>query len=221
MLPEIILHNSISLDGSLTNFDVNMELHYVIAGNYKPDAHLIGSNTITTGIDLYGKNPLSPEEKDDFIKPKRDKRLPLWIIIDTRGVLYGKIHEVRRSKFCRDIIVLLSQKTPRNYRDYLEERDIDFLSVGEEKINLTASLEILYKRYHVKKIVTDCGRILGNLLLDQGLVQKISLLIHPVIVGITSYTIFKDVHKRIRLQYVQSDILKDRYIWMEYKVIPG
>jgi hypothetical protein len=31
MLPTIILHNSISLDDSLTEFNVNMELHYQIA----------------------------------------------------------------------------------------------------------------------------------------------------------------------------------------------
>ena len=37
MIPKIILHNSISLDGSLINFDVDMETHYKIAGSFKPD----------------------------------------------------------------------------------------------------------------------------------------------------------------------------------------
>ena len=55
MLPKIIIHNSISIDGSLTNFDVNMGLHYQIAGNYKPDSHLICSNTAKTGIESYGQ----------------------------------------------------------------------------------------------------------------------------------------------------------------------
>ena len=32
MQTNLILHNSISLDGSLTNFAVDMELHYRIAG---------------------------------------------------------------------------------------------------------------------------------------------------------------------------------------------
>ena len=76
MLPNIILHNSISLDGSLTNFNVNMEIHYQISGQYNPDAHLIGSNTIKTGIELYGNAP--PEDKNDFKKPERDNKLPYW-----------------------------------------------------------------------------------------------------------------------------------------------
>ena len=77
MLPKIILHNSISVDSSLTNFEPNLGLHYQIAGKYKPDAHLIGSNTIKSGIELYG-NGIPKEEKDDFKKPKRDYNLPYY-----------------------------------------------------------------------------------------------------------------------------------------------
>ena len=65
MLPKIILHNSVSLDSSLTNFDPNMELHYQIAGKYNAEARLIGSNTVKVGIELYG-GKVPPEEKSDF-----------------------------------------------------------------------------------------------------------------------------------------------------------
>ena len=47
-----------------------MGLHYQIASNYKPDMHLIGSNTIKTGIETYG-NGVPPEEKSDFEKQKK------------------------------------------------------------------------------------------------------------------------------------------------------
>ena len=40
---KLIMHNSISLDGSFTDFEVNMGLHYQIASTYKADASLIGS----------------------------------------------------------------------------------------------------------------------------------------------------------------------------------
>jgi len=42
-----IMHNSVSLDGSFINFDVDMGLHYQIASRLQPDAHLIGSDTVT------------------------------------------------------------------------------------------------------------------------------------------------------------------------------
>ncbi|HOB85936.1 MAG TPA: hypothetical protein PK521_14745 [Bacteroidales bacterium] len=46
MKTEIIIHNSVSIDGSITGFMPDMGLHYKIAGEYKLDAHLIGADTV-------------------------------------------------------------------------------------------------------------------------------------------------------------------------------
>jgi 2,5-diamino-6-(ribosylamino)-4(3H)-pyrimidinone 5'-phosphate reductase len=217
MLPKIIVHNSISLDGSLTNFEVNMEIHYQIAGKYKPDAHLIGSNTIKTGIKLYGN--VSLEEKKDFVKPKRDVNLPYWIIIDSKGSLFGLLHEVRRFEFCKDVIVLISEKTPKRYINYLKERNYDYLIIGKSKVDLKKSFELLFRKYKIKTILTDCGKILSNILINQGFVNEISLLIHPVIVGDKSYNIFSDITKKIKLKLLKSVTLNKNYIWLVFKII--
>ena len=218
MIPRVIIHNSISLDGSLTNFNVNMELHYQIAGKYKPDAHLIGSNTIKTGIELYGNATL--EEKKDFKKPDRDENLPYWVLIDSKGSLFGLLHEVRRFEFCKDVVVLISNCTPDKYVKYLKERNYDFLKEGEDHVDLKISLGLFSKKYNVETILTDCGRILSNLLLNQGLVDEISLLIHPVIVGDKSYDIFNNINKKIKLKLLKYEILDESHIWLVYKVIP-
>src|SRR4030067_3220500 len=112
MLPKVIIHNWISLDGSLTNFEPNMGLHYQLAGKYNPDAHLIGSNTIKMGVVLFGEGVPSEEPKD-FQKPERDEALPYWVIVDTQGAAKGVLHVSRRFEFCRDIIVLTSKKKPK------------------------------------------------------------------------------------------------------------
>lgn len=182
MLPKIIIHNSVSIDGSLTNFEPNMGLHYQIAGNYKPDVHLIGSNTIKKGIELYGDG-VPPEERKDFEKQERKKNLPYWVIIDTNGQLKGLLHTCRRFEFCKDVIVLVSEKTSKTYLEHLKERNYDYHIVGKDYVNLANALKLLSNKYQAKTILTDTGRILGNLLLNQGLVSEISLLIHPIIVG--------------------------------------
>lgn len=217
MLPRVIVHNSISLDGSLINFDVDMEIHYQLASRYKPDAHLIGSNTIKIGIDLYGISP--SEEKKDFRKPDRDKNLPYWIIIDTKGTLQNKLHEVRRFEFCKDVIILISNKTPDVYISYLKKRNYFFHKLGDEHIDLYKSLQFLYKKYNVKSILTDCGRILSNLLLNQDLVDEVSLIFHPVIVGDNSYNIFNNTNKKIELKLLKNESINGKYIWLAYKVI--
>jgi len=217
MLPKIIVHNSISLDGSLTNFEVNMEIHYQIAGKYKPDAHFIGSNTIKSGIKLYRN--VSLEEKKDFVKPKRDANLPYWVIIDSKSSLFGLLHEVRRFEFCKDVIVLISEKTSQRYINYLKERNYDYFIIGKSKVDLKKSFEFLFKKYKIKTILTDCGKILSNILINQGFVDEISLLIHPVIVGDESYNIFSNVTKKIKLKLIKNEILNKNYIWLVFKII--
>jgi 2,5-diamino-6-(ribosylamino)-4(3H)-pyrimidinone 5'-phosphate reductase len=216
MLSKIVLHNSISLDGSLNNFEVNMELHYQIASKYKPDAHLIGSNTIKTGIELYGSAP--QEDKNDFNKPERDEKLPYWIIIDTKGTLQGLLHEVRRFEFCKDVVLLISKETPKKYINYLKERNYDFQIIGKDHVNLKKSLEFLFEKYNVKNILTDCGRILSNLLLNEGFIYEISLLIHPVIVGNKSYSIFDNITNNIQLKLLKNKLLDDGIIWLVYRI---
>jgi 2,5-diamino-6-(ribosylamino)-4(3H)-pyrimidinone 5'-phosphate reductase len=217
MLPKVIIHNSVSLDGSLTDFEPNMELHYQIAGNYKPDAHLIGSNTVKVGAELYGDGvPL--EEAKDFEKPKRAESLPYWVIPDTEGALKGLLHTCRRFEFCKDVIVLVSEETSKEYIEHLEERNYGYHVVGKKHVNLEKALELLSAKYGVKKVLADTGRILGNLLLNQGLASEISLLIHPIIVGNKSYSIFSNVSEAISLKLDKAEILDKRYVWLVYTV---
>jgi hypothetical protein len=42
VLPKVVIQNSFTLDGFLTDFELNKELHYRIAVRYKPDIQLIG-----------------------------------------------------------------------------------------------------------------------------------------------------------------------------------
>ncbi|UCB58931.1 MAG: RibD family protein [Thermoplasmatales archaeon] len=216
-LPKIIIHNSISIDGSLTNFEQNMSLHYQIAGYYKPDVQLIGSNTIKKGIELY-EDDIPREEKKDFEKQDRSKILPYWVIIDTHGKLKGLLHTCRRFEFCKDVIILVSEKTPKNYLNYLKERNYEYHIVGKDNVNLKKALKLLSAKYKIKTILTDTGRILGNLLLNQGFVNEISLLIHPVIVGKKSYNMFSYINKNLKLKLIKKVTLENEYIWFVYKV---
>ncbi len=217
MVPKVIIHNSISIDGSFSSFEPNMELHYRIAGMFKPDMHLIGSNTVKTGIELYGAG-VPPEEASDFEKPKRNKAFPAWVVVDSKGTLEGMLHTCRRFELCRDVIVLVSQTTPQRYLRYLDERHYDYHCIGRDSVDLRKALNLLSKEYHVKTLLADTGRILGNLLLNQGLVDEISLLVHPVVVGKKSYNMFKDITRNLTMTLVKCERLEKQYIWLVYQV---
>lgn len=218
MKTHVILHNSISLNGSLTGFEVNMGLHYQLAGSYKPQAHLIGSNTVLIGAELYGEG-IPPEEPDDFIKPSRSPHLPFWAVIDSGGKLEGMLHTCRRFEYCRDVIVFVTESTSPGYLLHLSERNYDAFIVGRRKADLKTVMEVLADQFHVKTILVDTGRILGNLLLKKGLVDEISLLVHPEIVRKRSYPMFGNFPENIDLQLIKEELLEKKYIWLRYKVV--
>ena len=99
--PKVIMHNAVSLDGSFTGFDVDMGLHYQIAGRYRANAHLIGSNTVKTGAEMLDGG-IPPEGASDFTKPNRGTDVPYWVVVDTKGIANGLLHTCRSFEFCRD-----------------------------------------------------------------------------------------------------------------------
>ncbi|HOO66649.1 MAG TPA: dihydrofolate reductase family protein [Bacteroidales bacterium] len=216
MKPYIILHNSVSLDGSLTGFMPDMELHYRLAGSFEPDANLIGSSTVIQGQEMFG-NRIPDEVPDDFVPPKRDSNLPWWIIVDSKGKLKGMLHTCRRFEYCRDVILLVTDQTPEDYIEHLEERKYRYIRTRGEKVDLQEALQLLAEEYGVKRIVTDTGRILANLLLDAQLVDEISVLVHPLIRGRDSYSMFSDVSSEVNLTLIREEKLGNGCVWIVYK----
>ena len=213
---KVIIHNSVSLDGSIRGFDVDMQAHYAIAGNYKADVHLIGSNTAITGIQTFCPE-IPKEEPGDFQKPQRDSQLPLWVIPDTTGKLHGLLHVYRRFDLCRDIVVLVSQKTPRDYLRHLEERNYNYHIVGDHHIHCPQALNLLTETYHAQTILTDTGPILNGVLLNNGRVDELSLLVHPVIVGPEKYPLLGNVTQNITLSLLATEKLPTGKIWLTFK----
>jgi len=74
------------------------------------------------------------EEEQDFRKPNKIADLSFWVIPDSKGMLKGVLHYCRRYEYCRDVIVLTSKKTPKEYHTYLQERKYDYYVVGEDKV---------------------------------------------------------------------------------------
>lgn len=214
MNPELIIHNSVSLDGSLTGFEPHMGLHYQLASTFNADISLVGSNTARTGMELFLEK-IPDETEDDFQKPQKEGIL--WAVPDSKGKLNGLLHVLRQSEYCKDAIVFVSHKTPADYIKYLEKRNYDFHVTGRDECDLKEILQILYDKYGGKTIITDAGSILSNLLIEQGLATGISLLIHPVIVGKKCYNMFSNIRNNTSLSLVKKEFIDDQYVWLVYK----
>ena len=220
MKPEIIIHNSISLDGSLTGFMPDMTLHYKIAGDYKPHAHLIGADTVIAGNEMFGES-IPDELPSDYQQPQRSPDLPWWIIVDSGGRLKGMLHTCRRFEYCRDVILLVSEKTPVDYIEHLKKRNYRFIITGKEKVDFIDTFDRLNKDFGISRILTDTGRILGNILLNLGVVNELSLLIHPLVIGEKCYSMFSDVKGNKSFRLLKSEQFENGCIWAVYRIEPS
>jgi 2,5-diamino-6-(ribosylamino)-4(3H)-pyrimidinone 5'-phosphate reductase len=222
MLPKIITHNAISLDGSISGFSLDMDKYYAVAGSYHPDAMLVGSSTAKAGLEMYSDS-IPDERPSDFIKPRitEEDLRPYWVIPDTHGLLQGRLHIFRRFEYCKDIILLLSEKSPESYVKYLLERNYDVIISGHEDIDLRRSLEILTQKYGCKVVLTDSGGNLNKALLEEGLVDEVSLLINPVLVDQRNLKLFRNLdlsQKNIHLELIKTEVLDDQVL-VHYGVV--
>ena len=205
MTAKLIMHNQVSLDGAITGFEANLELHYRLVAGYAPGMMLVGSVTARTGIETFA-GPVPQEEDADRRRSENpDDARPYWVIPDSGGRLHGLLHVLRRSDYCRDVIVLVSRSTPAAYLRYLEERRYDYYVAGDDQVDLTPALAAAEDRYRPTAIVTDSGGALNSVLLRRGLVDEISLVVAPVIVGAGSRNLFRMIEETVDVQLIRTE----------------
>jgi 2,5-diamino-6-(ribosylamino)-4(3H)-pyrimidinone 5'-phosphate reductase len=164
-----------------------------------------------------------PETEADRVRPevRADDARPVWVIPDTRGVLDGRLHVLRNSEHAQDPVILLSEATPDRYRAYLRQREYRHHVVGEARADLPQALELLVSRYGVTTLLVDSGPTLAAVLLDQGLVDEISLIIVPALVGDGSLRLFDSLRGQIGLALGHQEQVAPEVLWVRYRVEGG
>ncbi|HQO58744.1 MAG TPA: dihydrofolate reductase family protein [Candidatus Omnitrophota bacterium] len=216
---KVIMHDSVSLDGSFVNFAYTQELmtlHYQIAAGFGRSLRLFGSSMANVAIEMFGG--FTPETPEDRRKPAKPEGLAYWVVVDSRAALINKLHYFRRSEYCRDMVVLVSEATSAGYLTYLREREYDYFVVGAERVDLGQALKLITEKYGVDTVLTDSGRELTNVMLNQGLVDEVSLLICPMIVGVNAENLFSKVASPRPLVNVREAMYPGGYIHVHGEV---
>jgi 2,5-diamino-6-(ribosylamino)-4(3H)-pyrimidinone 5'-phosphate reductase len=214
------MFNTISVDGSIKDYELDIGLHYEVADKIKADAHLIGSETARTGVESFTEK-VPPENPSDFNKPiiKEDETKPFWVLVDSKGKLKGMLHVYRRSCYCKDIIVIVTSKTPEDYINYMKERNFNMVVAGDENIDFKLALDKLAMYFGVRTVLTDSGGALTSVLLSEGLVDELALLISPVIVGKDSTNLFRTLENKVNLELIRSERIRNNHLLVVYRVL--
>lgn len=223
MLPRVILHGGVSLDGRMDYGTGDIGLYYELAARWEADAMLSGSNTM---LAAYSAGEAPEEDDAAFERPERtpDDPRPLLVIVDSRG-RFHHWQQIRREPYWRDVIALCSHSTPRTYLDYLQKRHMEYILAGDDHVDLRVALEELSARYQVKVVRVDSGGILNGVLLRAGLVDEVSVLVDPCLVGGTtprSIFVAPDLASPegvIPLRLIHAENVKGDTVWLRYEVL--
>lgn len=220
MLPRTILHTAMSLDGRITNFPADLELYYTLAAQWNPDAVLFGSTTILAAPSL----EVPAEHREMFTPPagEPDPR-PLMVIADSRGRV--RCWETLKTwPYMRGLAALCSASTPREYRDYCESCGVGVIVAGERQVDMRAALESLHRDFGVRTVRVDSGGTLNSVLLRDGLVDEVSVLVHPFIAGGKADPTLCDplnagiTNLQVPLVHQSTEVLGNGIVWSRYSL---
>jgi 2,5-diamino-6-(ribosylamino)-4(3H)-pyrimidinone 5'-phosphate reductase len=144
-------------------------------------------------------------------------------VVDNRGRIRNW-NILRSQPFWREVTVLCSHATPQDYLEYLNHRGVPYIIAGSDHVDLRAALEELNSRFRVQSVRVDSGGTLNGALLRAGLVDEVSVLIDPCIVGGISprnWFVAPDLTSPeaiTRLRLIHCEQVRENIIWLKYEV---
>ena len=204
--PHVVAHVAVSVDGATTGFEPDVGRFYELARTWSEDVTLAGADTVLAQEEALAAAP----------RPGPAADAPLLAVVDGRG-------RVRQWEALRDcghwsgVIALRAFATAAPANNGPER----VLFTGEARVDLAAVLAMLAEREGAEVVRVDSGGALTGALLDAGLVDELSLLVHPCVVGgATDRRWHGPVpSSATRLESLGTERLDDGLLWLRYRVL--
>lgn len=221
--PKVIIFNGVSLDGRMDGGEeaIDMGLYYELAARWNADAMLSGSGTLLTAF--AGQDELPPGAALGGPKELHPLAIPYLVVVDSRAQIHSW-RLMQSQPFWDKVVALCSGSTPREHLEELEAAGVPTIIVGDERVDFSAALSELNSRFGIRTVRVDSGGILNGVLLRAGLIDEISILIDPILVGGTSprgFFIAPDIaspEQVIRLRLVHFEQVRENILWLRYEV---
>lgn len=137
--------------------------------------------------------------------------------VDTRGtLLWG---DDTTEHFGKPLLMILSEKASEEYLAYLKSKQISYLTIGQDAIDLKAAMEILRSEFGVERLVVVGGGHINGSMLDLGLIDEVSMMYGYGIDGREGMAAAFDGRPKsrgpVRLTF-KSVTEQDGIVWMRY-----
>jgi 2,5-diamino-6-(ribosylamino)-4(3H)-pyrimidinone 5'-phosphate reductase len=165
--PYVVVHVAVSIDGAIDGFTPDVGRYYELAASWDEDVTLAGADTILAQSAALAEAP-GPGPAPDG---------PLLAVVDSRR----RVSEWAALRDCGHWSGVLALRGERS--GGADDAAVQELSTGAERVDLRAALAALHEQMDAKVVRVDSGGALNGALLEKGLVDEVSLLLHPHLAG--------------------------------------
>jgi 2,5-diamino-6-(ribosylamino)-4(3H)-pyrimidinone 5'-phosphate reductase len=238
--PKIICHMLSSLDGKITFgkinnvnisdsiFDEQMDLYNITQEKLKARAILCGRITMNDFAESVGTplgefaNSQDVDHSDYVVTNDKDG---YFFVVDTKGLLRWKENFINLgsehlSIHKWNLVIIVTKNTPREYLAYLKEKKIAYIFGGASEINFEETFQKIKEIFKLDTILLEGGGGINGSILEEDLVDELSLLYVPVIVNNEpSPALFYSTPDKFRIwNYKLKSVenLKDDILWLRY-----
>ncbi len=217
-LPHLVVYAAVNLDGKTTGFDADVGLFNELAAIWKGDASLCGSDTMvaTSAEEASAEGSTEPA--------KAGSSAPLLVMPDSRGRVRARRY-LLSLPYWRGAVVLCSNATPASYLSELAELGVETIVAGDDHVDYRRALVELQERFGVETVRVDSGGKLSGLLLREELVDEVSVLVFPALVGNASLLSIHSLPEAVpgggvvSLALCGVEIPRDDAVWLRYDVV--
>jgi 2,5-diamino-6-(ribosylamino)-4(3H)-pyrimidinone 5'-phosphate reductase len=201
--PYVVFHAAVSLDSATTGFAVDVGRYYQVASTWREDVTLTGADTI-----LAQSEPLSAAPR-----PGPAPEGPLLAVVDSRSRV-SMWEALRDVGHWRGVTALHAESSPPRR----PVAGISDLVVGIERVALPEALRALQREHGARVVRVDSGGALAGALLGSSLVDEVSLLLHPTLVGQRATRRWHGDAAAAQLELISTEHL-DGLVWLRYRVL--
>ena len=222
--PSVTMHNTLSLDGRLTGFPVDLGLHYEVAGRLPGDAILTGSGTLLAAARAEGIDMTATDPDEPVPAHAADDSRPWLVVVDSRGRV-TRLGWLRGQPYWRDVLICCSRSTPVEHLARLRHHRVEHLVAGTDRVDLAAALRLLAGRYGVRAVRVDAGGTLNGQLLRAGLVDDVSVIVAPYLAGTDDEhpvpLVAGSAPASAPFTLAGLERLRDGHLWLRYSTRSG
>jgi len=164
--PHVVVHVAVSLDGATAGFEPDVAMFYELAQAFDEDVTLAGADTILAQERALAGAP----------RPGPAEGAPLLAVVDGRERV-SAWEALRDCGHWSDVVALRAEPAAENAPGFPRE-----IVTEGERVDLEAALVVL-GREGAHTVRVDSGGGLNGALLERGLVDELSLLVHPLVSG--------------------------------------